>query len=257
MEKQRSIPQDFIEHRYLLLLNDKFGFPLSILMLSVMAFLIGMAVIIPINNLMGGSIKTGLTVNLIICSTILPYHYYHILRLLHELDTLHSEVYDKSIRDELTHAYNRHYFFETVTRLDAGKKQTQQPLAVLMIDIDDFKNLNDKYGHHIGDEALKLLTVHSASVLRSSDILVRYGGDEFAALLPETSGVAAHLVMERLEQRWLEACRRGAARSVVGISYGVAAYPQEATTAAELVELADSRLYEHKRTSAAQFTNQS
>ncbi len=246
MEKQRSIPQDFIEHRYLLLLNDKFGFPLSILMLSVMAFLIGMAVIIPINNLMGGSIKTGLTVNLIICSTILPYHYYHILRLLHELDTLHSEVYDKSIRDELTHAYNRHYFFETVTRLDAGKKQTQQPLAVLMIDIDDFKNLNDKYGHHIGDEALKLLTVHSASVLRSSDILVRYGGDEFICLLPDTNELQALEIAKRINEKpYSLHLGPGSEEIAFTLSIGVAASDM-AQEARLLISLADKALYKAK-----------
>ena len=158
-------------------------------------------------------------------------------------------------RDPLTQLLNRAVFDQRLREELTRAQRYQREFALVLFDLDQFKLVNDRFGHPAGDEVLQRFAGLLRGALRQTDRAFRYGGDEFAALLPETSGVAARLVMERLEQRWLDACRRGAAQSVVGISYGVAAYPQEATTAAELVELADSRLYEHKRLSAPQLTN--
>jgi len=243
MEKKRLTSQDFIEHRYLLLLYGRFGFPLSILILSVVAFLIGTAFIVPINIIMGGSIKTGLVVNLVICSTILPYHYYHVLRLLNELDTLHNDVYNKSIHDELTHAYNRRYFFDAVER---QKFHTAQDLSILIIDIDDFKFLNDKYGHHVGDKALKLLTQHSTSTLRATDVFVRYGGDEFICLLPDTNTVQALEIASRIKEK-IYAIDLNTDRKPIffTLSIGVAT-SGSVQEVSDLISLADQALYKAK-----------
>ena len=118
---------------------------------------------------------------------------------------------------------------------------------MLMIDIDDFKLVNDTYGHITGDEILKELTKILKKNLRNSDILSRFGGEEFVALLPETNSQNAFLTGEKLrtevENKLIipEDHKKN-----VTISIGVANYPVDAYSAEKLVDKADRRLYQAK-----------
>lgn len=173
------------------------------------------------------------------------------------LQQVTQQLTEQMQRDPLTQLLNRAVFDLRLREELTRAQRYQREFALVLFDLDQFKMVNDRYGHPVGDEVLQRFAGFLRSSLRQTDRAFRYGGDEFAALLTETSGAAAQYVLERLAQRWLEACRRGAVQTAVGVSYGVAAYPQEATTAAALVELADARLYEHKRTSAYHSANQS
>lgn len=104
-------------------------------------------------------------------------------------------------RDSLTQAYNRHHFWQLAHTEMARVKRYRRPLSMAMIDADHFKNVNDQYGHDVGDLMLKLIVDTCHDSLRKNDVLARYGGEEFIVLLPETPVDAAVAVVERLRER--------------------------------------------------------
>ena len=103
--------------------------------------------------------------------------------------------------DVLTGIPNRRSFFETAGRLIAGYQNTDKPLAVMMIDLDYFKKINDSYGHEAGDEVLKSFAKLCMNTVREGDVLGRLGGEEFAILLPETTVENARQIAERIRSR--------------------------------------------------------
>lgn len=106
--------------------------------------------------------------------------------------------------DSMTQCLTRQYFLETAEQEFGRAKRYAHPLSVLMMDIDHFKSVNDRYGHRAGDEALKKFSELVLSQKRQSDLLGRLGGEEFAMLLPETDIVEAELVARRIQECWAE-----------------------------------------------------
>jgi diguanylate cyclase (GGDEF)-like protein len=100
--------------------------------------------------------------------------------------------------DSLTGAFNRHFFDALFEREHAHAARRGEPLSLMLLDVDHFKTVNDRYGHLVGDEVLKALVRHLAERLRGSDILARWGGEEFALLLPETTLDGAVALAESL-----------------------------------------------------------
>lgn len=109
-----------------------------------------------------------------------------------------SEVQLLAITDPLTGVYNRRRFFDLAHNLSEQAQRERIPLAVIMVDVDHFKLVNDRFGHATGDEVLRVLAQRCNSILREGDIFARYGGEEFAILLPHTSANDAIAVSERL-----------------------------------------------------------
>jgi diguanylate cyclase (GGDEF)-like protein len=122
-------------------------------------------------------------------------------------------------------------------------------LAVLMIDLDHFKRLNDQYGHAFGDEVLRTVASTLRANLRESDVLARYGGEEFVALLPETDSAAARVVGEKLREAIATRVFHDRGTEVrCTASVGAAVFPEiPATSEADLLSRADAALYEAKR----------
>lgn len=150
--------------------------------------------------------------------------------------------------DPLTGAYNRRHFFESLETELARAYRYSTPLAVIMFDIDDFKQFNDKYGHSVGDEILIMLTKTCQAHLRNFDLLCRYGGDEFVILLPQTNSTLAVNVADRLCQL-ISDLRIAANGDLISItaSIGVAAYNgQTEITPDKLMQLADDAMYQAK-----------
>jgi len=153
-------------------------------------------------------------------------------------------------RDSLTGLYNHRYFQEELAHEVERAQRYGQPLSVLMLDVDRFKEVNDTYGHLMGDTLLSYVAQVIAAQLRSSDVAARYGGDEFAVILPETDQTKAIAVAEKLsnavsaDHRWQGALLENLG---VGISFGVAAFPDDGRTADDLLGAADRRLYAAKR----------
>lgn len=163
-------------------------------------------------------------------------------RLFHRVRTLAE-------RDGLTGLFNRREFFRQAERLYREAQQLGSRLAVIMFDVDHFKKFNDRYGHAVGDDVLRLVAQVSTQALRTSDLLGRYGGEEFVVLLPAAPVEAAMAVAERLRvaiaQSPLMTTEFGGL--VVTISVGVAVRSNSEETLAQLLSEADKALYVSKQ----------
>lgn len=147
--------------------------------------------------------------------------------------------------DGLTGIYNRRYFEMEISSEIERASRYNGSLAVIMIDIDNFKRLNDEFGHLLGDEVLRQVSNAFGQQLRKVDVVCRYGGEEFAILVPQTSGGNALEVAEKL-RRMVETYRFPGVPVKVTISAGVAEFPAHGKTRDELVAAADAALYASK-----------
>lgn len=162
---------------------------------------------------------------------------------------LYEQAQRLAITDGLTELYNHRYFYEALERLLERARRDAQPLAIIMAEIDRFKHHNDTYGHKSGDEVLRTIAGLLRRGSRPSDVVARYGGDEFMVVLPGASGAAAYETAERL-RRTVETyplLANGDIITSITMSVGVAAFPQDGTTAGALVEAVDRAQYLAKR----------
>jgi len=159
-----------------------------------------------------------------------------------------AELQRLAITDPLTNAYNRRYFFEvTAQELERSRRHTSN-LSIAMLDLDHFKDINDNYGHVVGDQALRTMADCFRSNLRQTDILGRYGGDEFAVLMPETGQAKAQKMAERLRKRLISSLRKTNLFSApLTVSVGIYAYSSGSEISVEeFVDRADQALYHAK-----------
>jgi diguanylate cyclase (GGDEF)-like protein len=162
---------------------------------------------------------------------------------------LYEQISVESLTDVLTCLPNRRFIDQRLVEESQRSDRYGHPYSLLMIDLDGFKSINDCFGHPIGDSVLQQVAEALQRVLRSTDILTRYGGDEFAVILPETAHNDAIIVAEKLKmalastklhlphntQRYISACM------------GIAVYPQDAANCDDLIRVADKRMYDAKR----------
>jgi diguanylate cyclase (GGDEF)-like protein len=163
---------------------------------------------------------------------------------------LREALREQSVRDGLTGLFNRRYLEATLDRELARAARAGTPLAVVMADIDHFKRINDTLGHDAGDDVLRAIARKLLGSVRASDIVCRYGGEEFVVLMPDASAEAAVARAERLRASLAELDPPQGAGKVlprVTVSAGVAAYPDHAGSGAALIALADEALYAAKR----------
>jgi diguanylate cyclase (GGDEF)-like protein len=162
---------------------------------------------------------------------------------------LRENLHFQSIRDPLTSLYNRRYLDEFLLKQLHQSERTQSPLAVLMLDLDHFKRINDFYGHDAGDMALKELGKVLTSGTRAGDLACRYGGEEFVLVLFNTEAKAAKARAELLREMVAHIHIKYGSQEVgpIHISIGIAVYPQDGVTSAELIETADKALYQAKK----------
>jgi diguanylate cyclase (GGDEF)-like protein len=161
----------------------------------------------------------------------------------------YEELQKIVVRDALTNVYNRGFFDEAIEKYIAMSKRSGRPICMMMVDVDFFKRINDTYGHAEGDRVLQLIAAALVSSLRISDYVCRYGGEEFAILLPQTELAQAKMLAERIVDelpRALSTGWRGAEAMKITATIGVAELPLEAADGAELVRIADRRLYAGK-----------
>ncbi len=162
----------------------------------------------------------------------------------------HAEVELQSHLDSLTNIYNHGYFLELLENSIGSARMEQKPLSVIMLDIDHFKQYNDIYGHLSGDEILRNLCSVIKGHLKCTDIVGRWGGEEFVIALPNANGKQAHAVAERIRHSMLQLSIHNHKQATIPsptISQGIAVYPLEANKTIELIDLADKRLYIAKK----------
>jgi diguanylate cyclase (GGDEF)-like protein len=171
-------------------------------------------------------------------------------KFLHERDVEHAyyeAIHEMVVRDGLTGVHNRRKFIEEATREVARALRYKRELALILIDIDHFKAVNDTHGHLAGDAALKQLAVRFSSQVRAEEVFARIGGEEFAVLCPETDLEGATALAEKLRA----ACERkpfDCAGIEVGVtcSFGVAQLGGEMSKLDDLIRAADRALYRAK-----------
>lgn len=155
-----------------------------------------------------------------------------------------------AITDPLTGLHNRRYMESHVTGLVEQALARGKPLALLVIDIDYFKAVNDAHGHDAGDDVLREFATRLRKSIRGIDLACRFGGEEFVVVMPETDMAVASIVAERIRRRIAGepfAIRAGAAALDVTISIGLAALAGVADTAPQILKRADQALYRAKR----------
>ena len=162
---------------------------------------------------------------------------------------LYEDARKLADRDPLTGFANHRYLHERLGEEVVRSQRGRQPLSLLMLDLDDFKLVNDTFGHLFGDRVLTWTAEMIRSTLRTTDLPARYGGDEFVVILPETDPAEAEVVAQRILEAFCERSFVGEQRGPVPIalSIGIATYPSDGRTATELIAAADAALYRVKR----------
>ena len=153
-----------------------------------------------------------------------------------------------SYYDDLTGLPNRRLFTDRVKQIITLSHRQQQTMALLFLDLDRFKIINDSLGHAVGDEVLKETATRLQAQLRDSDIAARIGGDEFTLILPDTDATAAEVVATKVLQSFLTPFILNEQQFTLGSSIGIAIYPQDGTTADTLLQQADNAMYFAKKT---------
>jgi len=158
---------------------------------------------------------------------------------------LFAQLQQQALTDALTGCYNRRSFEMQLDKDLQTARRAHQPLSLMILDLDRFKQLNDSSGHDAGDTALRMLAQCFKEVLRGIDSAARFGGDEFALILPRAYSEGAQIVAERLRVR-IEQIRIGEFGNL-SASIGIASFPADADSRANLLAAADAALYTAKR----------
>lgn len=166
------------------------------------------------------------------------------------LEDLSQRLRSLAYRDALSGLYNHRYFYEQLSHEVERAQRYGHPLSVVMLDMDNFKLVNDSYGHVMGDQLLSLVGQIVDTHVRATDVAARYGGDEFAIILPDTDHQAALATAEKLRH----AIRASGALTapsggglLLSVSMGVATCPEDGRTVRHLLQAADRRLYKAKQ----------
>jgi diguanylate cyclase (GGDEF)-like protein len=159
--------------------------------------------------------------------------------------SLIAQLQQQALTDALTGCYNRRSFEMQLDRELHVAKRQHQPLSLIMLDLDRFKQLNDSAGHDAGDDALRKLTECFKQELRGVDSAARFGGDEFAVILPHADAEGALIVAERLRARIEQIHIAGF--GILTASIGIATFPAHGSSRSEMVVAADAALYSAKR----------
>jgi len=159
---------------------------------------------------------------------------------------LFAQIQQQALTDALTGCYNRRSFEMQFDREMLMAKRQHQPLSLIMLDLDRFKQLNDTVGHDAGDQALRQLATCFKQELRGVDSAARFGGDEFALILPQAYADGALVVAERLRARIADIQISGFGN--LSASMGIATFPMHGESRSDLVQTADAALYQAKRT---------
>jgi two-component system C4-dicarboxylate transport sensor histidine kinase DctB len=165
-----------------------------------------------------------------------------------ELEALSAELRLKAITDPLTGLFNRRFFLDAVSKLVSAANRHNLPLCVMMIDVDHFKQINDRHGHLAGDKILLTLACLYAEEMREADVLARFGGEEFIVALPYTDAPAARIVAERIRAKVMNHSIEIDGETVrATISIGISQHRPNEESIKEAIQRADKALYQAKK----------
>ena len=169
-------------------------------------------------------------------------------RKVREVEELQGRLAAEAVHDPLTQLFNRRYLDSVLPALLSGANRRNAPISIALLDLDHFKEVNDRHGHLAGDRVLMQIGRVLATSLRPADVLCRYGGEEFCVVLPDTDGAGARTALATLASRLKELVVPWGGQTLSGFTFsaGVAVAPGDGATQAELVSAADRALYHAK-----------
>jgi diguanylate cyclase (GGDEF)-like protein len=156
-----------------------------------------------------------------------------------------AQLWDMAVTDSLTGLYVRRYFMVKLQEEVHRAERYNNILSIVMADLDEFKNINDTYGHDAGDRVLKAIGKFFQENIRDVDVIARYGGDEFVIMIPEAAKDAAYSLSERLRKQFSKLNLEDFPQ--ITISLGIATYPFDGTQPEDLIKKADAAMYAAKR----------
>ena len=166
---------------------------------------------------------------------------------LEQITQLQARLQEQALRDPLTGLYNRRHMDQVLDRELAACAASGEPLALVLLDIDHFKQVNDTWGHLAGDDLLRALAAQLREVVDGRAMACRLGGDELMLMLPGTSSAGAMAMAERLRRRFEQVpASTGAGPMAASLSLGIAMFPDNGQSARELLHCADQALYQAK-----------
>jgi diguanylate cyclase (GGDEF)-like protein len=249
-----DIPQATAFAQIRILRNETFLMVLVLLaVVGSLAYALGFLIVRPIERLSGAARRVAGGDLEVAIPTLgngelsqLTHRFNDMVRLLREG---RAELERLSVTDPLTGLANRRHLMAELEREVRRSSRLSRKFAVVMLDVDHFKNFNDSYGHPAGDELLKRLAQALQDLVREVDTAARYGGEEFLAILTETPAGAAEQVAERIRGRLAEerfAPQGGTVAVGVTVSIGLAEFPTDGTSPETLISAADKALYRAK-----------
>lgn len=161
------------------------------------------------------------------------------------LNNLLAQRRHESLVDPLTQVWNRRYIMHRLDEESSRINRTEGRGAVILVDLGDFKQINDHYGHVTGDEVLRVTSATMSENLRNYDMIGRYGGDEFLLYLPDVLREDVETIMQRMELKVAEQKIEGF-EGVVILDYGIAVCPEDGISLSEVIKIADERMYRNK-----------
>lgn len=211
-------------------------------------FVIIMGMVVRVATFFALPLLPGILLTILVHLLLTPFIYFN-FHLIDELIRSQGELYRLSIVDSMTQSFNRRHFIERLEQIFEDAIHFDRPFAVIIFDLDDFKQINDQYGHHVGDAVLAHVSQLCRANSRSTDIFARYGGEEFAYILPNATPAKALEFAERIRRHIAETPLFLQSEPVpVTMSAGVRAFSPSIPNISILLGQADKALYAAKET---------
>jgi diguanylate cyclase (GGDEF)-like protein len=206
--------------------------------------------------LKGHGLKEDLLIAVLAALVIVPIFSVPILRLLRQLDEAEKHLQTLSFTDDLTQIYNRRYFMQYLDQEFKRAQRTGDVFSIAILDLDNFKHINDQWGHLVGDQVLQAMTRKFEGTMRQADICARYGGDEFIFLFPHTNRVQVQIWADRIYEIFAETpIRLDGVEISPSFSVGVASFERIVATLGDLFKQADDSLYQAKHNGGNQYVH--
>ncbi len=239
--KKLSTLRDWLSGRTLV---RKFGVLYATLIAMSVNFMVVISVVLLIADKESYSIAKAFVITAGVHILLTP-QAYQVFATMNKLDQMRALLYHKSVTDELTGAYNRRFFIEELNQLFASVINGDSQFSIIQFDVDNFKSVNDTYGHAMGDQVIRMIATLCQQNARLDDVFARLGGEEFAFLLKDLD-VAALTFAERIRHAvHTSPIELNHIRLFVSISIGVSCYAP-ALTIDDILRLGDMAMYQVK-----------
>jgi diguanylate cyclase (GGDEF)-like protein len=233
----------------------RYGIAKTVLGLTLASILLSIGITWSINALMyGGSLGDGLVVAILAPTIIAPLMSIQMLRLLEQLDRAEQQLQILSNTDELTQAYNRRYFIPYSEKELRRAQRHGETFSIAILDLDNFKQINDMYGHLVGDQFLRELSRMFKAQIRETDIFARYGGDEFIFLFPQMGREQTEHWARRIFEEFTSIPMKVEGLEILpAFSIGIVVFGASADNFDDLLRRADAALYQVKKNGGNSF----